>query len=232
MNINSGTRPERERSAALKIKICGIKNEETLRWVLEAGADMVGFMHFSKSPRHVEPNRIAQLIAKAGNAAHSVVVLVNPDDALVKKIGALKPGFIQLHGSETVARVQAIRELSGTKIIKVLPVATADDLSDIGAYRQVADRILLDAKPPKSATSPGGLGGVFDWNLLLELDPAIEFMLSGGLSPDNVAEAVRQVAPWGIDISSGVESALGVKDEALVRAFIHNARQAEKAKSP
>ncbi len=231
MSFNSLNRPKPERRAALKIKICGVKNQETLRWVLEAGADMVGFMHFAKSPRHVEPERIAQLIAKAGDAAHSVVVLVNPDDALVTQVSALKPDFIQLHGSETVARVQSIRGLSGAKIIKVLPVATADDLSEIGAYHQLADRILLDAKPPKGASRPGGLGEVFDWDLLLELDPAFEFMLSGGLSPDNVAEALGRVAPWGVDISSGVESAPGVKDEALVRAFIHNAREAEKAKN-
>ncbi|HHG90165.1 MAG TPA: phosphoribosylanthranilate isomerase [Devosia sp.] len=224
-------RPEPEGRAALKIKICGIRDEETLGQTIRAGADMVGFMHFTKSPRHLEPERIAQMIARADKKTKTVVVLVNPGDGLVKTISALKPDFIQLHGNETVARVQAVRKLSGTKIIKVLPVATAEDLSDIKAFNDVADRILLDAKPPKGASRPGGLGEVFDWNLLLELDPAFEFMLSGGLSPHNVAEAVRRVGPWGIDISSGVESAPGVKDMTLVGAFINNARAAEKAKN-
>ncbi len=231
MSIGSRTGLKPERHAALKIKICGIRDEETLCQTIKAGADMVGFMHFARSPRHVEPERIAQLIASANHKTDTVVVLVNPDDALVKKISALKPDFIQLHGSETAERVQVVRELSGTKIIKVLPVATAEDLSDIEAFDAVADRILLDAKPPKDATRPGGLGEVFDWDLLLALDPAFEFMLSGGLNLENVAEAVRRVAPWGIDISSGVESAPGVKDETLVQAFIDNARAAEKAKN-
>jgi len=215
----------------LQIKICGVREEETLRWVLEAGADMVGFMHFARSPRHVELPQIDRLIAKTGKSAQTVVVLVNPDDALVKKVDALKPDFVQLHGGETVARIQAIRELSDIKIIKVLPVATAEDLSQVEAFDAKADRILLDAKPPKGASRPGGLGEVFDWNLLSVLDPAFEFMLSGGLNPDNVGAAVTEVSPWGLDVSSGVESAPGVKDEALVRAFIHNARQAEKAKN-
>ncbi len=232
MSINSLNRPKPGRHASLKIKICGVRDEKTLRWVLEAGADMVGFMHFAKSPRHVELPQIDRLIAKTGKSAQTVVVLVNPDDALVEKIDALKPDFIQLHSGETVARIQALHELSDTKIIKVLPVATAEDLSQVEAFDAKADRILLDAKPPKGASRPGGLGEVFDWNLLSVLDPAFEFMLSGGLSPDNVAEALRRVAPWGVDISSGVESAPGVKDEALIRAFIHNARQAEKANSP
>jgi phosphoribosylanthranilate isomerase len=122
--------------------------------------------------------------------------------------------------------VETIRTDAGIEIIKALPIGTAADIAHIADYLEVADRILLDAKPPKGADRPGGLGESFDWSLLKALDPSVSFMLSGGLTPDNVAEAIRTVRPMGVDVSSGVESAPGVKDKRLVEAFIRNARAA------
>jgi phosphoribosylanthranilate isomerase len=216
-------------SQPLKIKVCGISNAQSLNWAIEAGADLVGFVHFAKSPRHLEIEAIAVLIAKARGRVESVVLLVDPDDGLVGKISALAPDHIQLHGHETTERVAEIKSNSGAMLIKALPVGDPEDLTAINAYSSIADTVLLDAKPPKSATRPGGLGKVFDWDMLKQLDPEIGFMLSGGLNPDNVAEAIVRVKPRGVDVSSGVESAPGEKDETLIRAFVHNARQAEKA---
>ncbi len=217
----------------LKIKVCGISDAQSLNWAIEAGADLVGFVHFAKSPRHLEIEAIVTLIAMARgqveSRVQSVVLLVDPDDGLVSKISALEPDHIQLHGHETTMRVAEIKGNTGAMLIKALPVGKPEDLSSIRAYSNIADTVLLDAKPPAEATRPGGLGKVFDWDMLKQLDPGIGFMLSGGLNPDNVAEAVARVKPRGVDVSSGVESAPGVKDEARIRAFIHNARQAEKA---
>ncbi len=212
------------------VKICGLSDLISLGWAMDLGADMVGFVHFAKSPRHLELDKMAPLIAIAGakNHVNSVVLLVNPDDELLEQVTRLEPDYIQLHGSESVQRVAQIRQNTRCKIIKVLPIASGTDLKPIGDYDAVCDFILLDAKPPRGASRPGGLGEVFDWNVLLQLDPAFEFMLSGGLNPDNVAQAVREVAPWGIDVSSGVERAPGIKDKDRIDTFIQNARAGQK----
>ncbi|ODT48282.1 MAG: N-(5'-phosphoribosyl)anthranilate isomerase [Pelagibacterium sp. SCN 63-126] len=210
----------------LTIKICGIKTYDLLDAVIEAGADMVGFMHFQRSPRHVSVEDLAGLISAARGQVQSCVVLVNPDNSCVAEIAALGPDFIQLHGPETPHRVEAIRAEAGVEIIKAMPIGSAEDVSHVAQFSQVADMILLDAKPPKGADRPGGLGESFDWSLLESLDPALPFMLSGGLRPDNVAEAIRTVKPFGVDVSSGVETAPGVKSKMLIEAFIRNARSA------
>lgn len=210
----------------LIIKICGIKTYDLLDAVIEAGADMVGFMHFQRSPRHVSVEDLAGLISAARGQVQSCVVLVNPDNSCVAEIAALGPDFIQLHGPETPHRVEAIRAEAGVEIIKALPIGSAEDVSHVAQFSEVADMILLDAKPPKGADRPGGLGESFDWSLLESLDPALPFMLSGGLRPDNVAEAIRTVKPFGVDVSSGVETAPGVKSKMLIEAFIRNARSA------
>jgi phosphoribosylanthranilate isomerase len=210
----------------LIIKICGIKTSTILEAAIEAGADMVGFMHFVRSPRHVDIDALGQLISEARGRVETSVVLVNPDNTLVALVAALGPDWIQLHGPESPHRVEAIRAEAGLNVMKAVPIGTAEDVATVASFVDVADRILLDAKPPKHADRPGGLGVQFDWGLLKALDRDIPFMLSGGLTPDNVAEAVRQVRPFGIDASSGVESAPGEKDTALIRAFIDRARAA------
>jgi phosphoribosylanthranilate isomerase len=208
------------------IKICGIKTYDLLDAAIAAGADMIGFMHFQRSPRHVSIEELAGLISAARGQVESCVVLVNPDNSCVAEVAALGPDWIQLHGPETPHRVEAIRAEAGVEIMKALPIGSAEDLANIAAFAEVADRVLLDAKPPKGADRPGGLGASFDWSLLETLDPSLPFMLSGGLTPDNVAEAIKTVKPFGVDVSSGVETAPGVKSKKLIEAFIRNARAA------
>lgn len=210
----------------LIIKICGIKSLDMLETTIAAGADMVGFMHFPRSPRHVSIEDIATLISTARGRIQTCVVLVNPDNSCVAEVAALGPDWIQLHGPESAHRVEAIRAEAGVEIMKALPIGSAEDVSHVAAFADIADRILLDAKPPKGADRPGGLGETFDWALLEGLDPATPFMLSGGLTPDTVAAAIRTVRPMGVDVSSGVETAPGVKDKQLIEAFIRNARSA------
>ncbi len=213
----------------LIIKICGIKTEAILDTAIEAGADMVGFMHFPRSPRHLELDPIGEMISLCRGRIESCVVLVNPDNTLVAQVAALGPDWIQLHGPETPARVAAIRDEAGIAVLKACAIGGADDVAAVAGYADVADRILLDAKPPKGADRPGGLGDSFDWSLLKPLDPSLGFMLSGGLTPETVGEAVRIVRPFGVDVSTGVEKAPGVKDAAKVAAFIARAREAEAA---
>jgi len=208
------------------IKICGVKNEAILDAAVDAGADIVGFVHFPRSPRHLELDPIAELISMARGRVESCVLLVNPDNTLVAQVAALGPDWIQLHGPETPHRVTAIRDEAGIAIIKACPIGSAEDVAHVAAYAECADRILLDAKPPKGADRPGGLGDTFDWALLKALDPSLGFMLSGGLTPDTVAAAIKAVGPMGVDVSSGVEKTPGVKDAGLVRAFIEKARAA------
>jgi phosphoribosylanthranilate isomerase len=210
----------------LIVKICGIKTHALLDAAIEAGADIVGFMHVERSPRYVDLETLQELISAARGRVETCVVLVNPDNSCVMEIAALSPDWIQLHGPETPHRVEAIRDEAGIAILKALGVGSADDVAHVADFAEVADRILLDAKPPRGSDRQGGLGVPFDWTLLKALDPALPFMLSGGLTPQTVGEAIKAVRPFGVDVSSGVETAPGVKDAALIRAFIDNARQA------
>jgi len=208
------------------IKICGVRTVPILECVIGAGADMVGFMRVERSPRHVDLDTLAELISIARGRIETVVVLVNPDNTTIAEIAALDPDWIQLHGPETVHRVEMVRANAGIPVMKAVGVASAGDLAQVPAFNEVADRILIDAKSEAGADRQGGNGQRFDWGLLKALDPAIPFMLSGGLDPDNVAEAVKSVCPFGLDLSSGVETAPGVKSEELIRLFIANARAA------
>lgn len=210
----------------LIIKICGIKTLEMLDVAIDAGADMVGFVHFMRSPRHASIEEVATLISAARGRVQTCVLLVNPDNSCVAEVAALGPDWIQLHGPESPHRVAAIRAEAGVEIMKAVPIGSAEDVGHVAAFVDVADLILVDAKPPKGADRPGGLGETFDWALLKALDPSIAFMLSGGLTPQTVAEAIKTVRPYGVDVSSGVESAPGVKDKQLIEAFIRNARAA------
>jgi len=210
----------------LIVKICGIRTPEMLEAAIEAGADMVGFMHFVRSPRHVDIETLQTLISEARGRVETCVVLVNPDNSCVMEVAALSPDWIQLHGPETPHRVEAIRDEAGIAILKALSIGSAEDVANVANFAEVADRLLLDAKPPKGAERPGGHGIPFDWELLKALDPELGFMLSGGLTPDSVSDAIRQVRPMGVDVSSGVETAPGVKDAELIRSFTARARQA------
>ncbi len=210
----------------LIIKICGIKTPALLEDVIAAGADMVGFMHFERSPRHVDLETLQELISLARGRIETCVVLGTPDNSCVMEVAAFSPDWIQLHGPETPHRVAAIRDEAGIAVLKAISIGSADDVAAVAQFADVADRVLLDAKAPKGADRSGGNGITFDWNLLKALDPELGFMLSGGLTPDTVGDAIRQVRPMGVDVSSGVETAPGVKSAALIRSFTARAREA------
>ena len=213
---------------SLIVKICGLSTPETLDAALVGGADMVGFVFFPPSPRHVTLDVARALGRQAKGRAVKVALSVDADDAdLENSIDALKPDILQLHGKESVARVRDIKQKFGLPVMKALAVETRADLAALPGYAAVCDRILFDAKPPKDATRPGGLGAVFDWHLLEGLDLKLPFMVSGGLTAANVAEALRITRAGGVDISSGVESAPGIKDPELIRAFIRAARASQ-----
>jgi len=209
----------------LLVKICGLSTRETLDAALEAGADMVGFVFFSPSPRHLPLDTARELAKGVKERAIKVALTVDADDRTLEDlVEVLAPDILQLHGHETPARVSAIKRKFGREVMKALPVERASDLATLPDYAAVADRILFDARPPKGATRPGGLGAAFDWQLLKNLDLEQPFMVSGGLHADNVAEAVRVTRAGGVDVSSGVERAPGVKDIEMIRAFIRAAR--------
>jgi phosphoribosylanthranilate isomerase len=210
----------------LIVKICGIRTLDMLEAAIEAGADIVGFMHFPRSPRYVDLETLTDLISAARGRVETAVVLVNPDNSSVMEIAALSPDWIQLHGPETPHRCEAIRGEAGIAILKAIPIGSAEDVAAVPTFADATDWLLLDAKAPKGADRPGGLGVPFDWALLKPLDPSLSFMLSGGLTPETVGAAIRQVRPTGVDVSSGVETAPGQKDAGLIRAFIKEARAA------
>ena len=216
------------------IKICGLSTPDTLAAALDSGADMVGLVFFAKSPRCVDLDTARSLAEQARGRAAIVALTVDADDgAIADIITATRPDLLQLHGHETAARIAAIRSRFRRPVMKAVGIASA---ADVAAARDLAatlvteadgqDRMLLDAKPPKDAVLPGGNGLPFDRNLVVGLDLALPFMVSGGLDPANVAEAIRLVAPWGVDVSSGVERAPGIKDPARIETFIRAARAA------
>jgi phosphoribosylanthranilate isomerase len=212
---------------SLIVKICGLSTRETLDVALSAGADMVGFVFFPPSPRHLALGAAEELGRQVRGRAQKVALSVDADDALLENsIEALRPDILQLHGKEGVARVRDIKARFKLPVMKVIPVETNADLAVVPGYAAVADRILFDARAPKDATRPGGLGAVFDWRLLEGLDLNVPFMVSGGLDTANVADALRLTRAGGVDISSGVESAPGVKDPEKIREFIRAARAA------
>jgi phosphoribosylanthranilate isomerase len=209
----------------LLVKICGLSTRETLDVALDAGADMVGFVFFPPSPRHLSLELGRDLSRQVKRRALKVALTVDADDSTLDNImDALSPDIFQLHGKESVARLRDIKQKFDRPVMKAVPVATAADLAVLPGYASVADRILFDARAPKDATRPGGLGEPFDWHLLENLDLKLPYMVSGGLHADNVAEAVRVTRAGGVDVSSGVESAPGVKDPEMIKAFIRAAR--------
>jgi phosphoribosylanthranilate isomerase len=213
---------------SLTVKICGLSTPETLDAALAAGADMVGFVFFPASPRHVSLEVARDLGRQVRGRAKKVALSVDADDVLLaNSIDALQPDLLQLHGSETTARIRDIKHKFGLPVMKAIAVETRADLATLPGYAEVAGRILFDARPPKGATRPGGLGAAFDWHLLEKLDLKLPFMVSGGLNAANVADAVRVTRAGGVDTSSGVERTPGQKDPDMIRAFIRAARATE-----
>jgi phosphoribosylanthranilate isomerase len=212
------------------VKICGLRTPDALDAALEAGADMVGFVFFPPSPRNLGIEAARALGERVQGRARMVALSVDATDAEFERaIEALKPDMLQLHGKETPDRVVAVRSRFGLPVIKALPIEQKSDLAPIRIYEKVADRLLFDARAPRDATRPGGLGKTFDWQLLENLDLAVPFMLSGGLDAGNVAQALRITHAPSIDVSSGVERAPGEKDLDKVRAFVRAARAADAA---
>jgi len=212
----------------VEIKICGLMTPDTLDVALDAGADYVGFVFFPPSPRHLGFEAARPLGARVRGRAKKVALSVDADnDWLAASIDALKPDMLQLHGRETPERVAAVRSLFRLPVMKSIPVETRSDLSPIRLYAHAADRLIFDARAPREATRPGGLGKSFDWNLLAGIDPGIPFMLSGGLDAANVAEALRITQAAAVDVSSGVERSPGIKDLDKIRAFVRAVRAAD-----
>lgn len=209
-----------------KVKICGLSTAETMLLALDAGADFVGLVIFPPSPRNVSLAQAAELAGIARGRAQIVALLVDPDDSLVDAVVAqVKPDYLQLHGDETPARVAQVRQRAGLPVIKALKVATRDDAQAALTYLGIADLILFDAKPPPDATRPGGHGTAFDWTVLDAVKARIgPFMLSGGLDPDNVGQAIAATAAPMVDVSSGVEAKRGEKSPDLIRRFLRAAK--------
>lgn len=206
------------------VKICGLSTPETLAATIEAGADMAGFVFFEKSPRHIGLETARTLGALAAGRIKKVALTVDaPDAALGEVVDALAPDLLQLHGAETPQRVAAVKARFKLPVIKAVGVASAEDVAGARAYEGVADILLFDAKPTPGAVVPGGAGVAFDWDLLRNIS-AKDWMLSGGLDPQNVAEAIRRTGARAVDVSSGVERARGVKDVDKIRAFVSAAR--------
>jgi phosphoribosylanthranilate isomerase len=215
---------------SLLVKICGLNTPEALDVALEAGADWVGFVFFPPSPRHLAFDAARALGGRVKGRARKVALSVDADDGLLEaSIAALNPDLLQLHGKESPERVLAIQSRFKLPVMKAIAVEQPKDLAAVPLYAAVADRLLFDARAPREATRPGGLGRQFDWHLLQRLDPGVPFMLSGGLHAGNVADALRVTRAPGVDVSSGVERAPGEKDPDKIRAFVRAARDAWKA---
>ncbi len=210
-----------------EIKICGINDLAAMEAAVEAGADYVGLVFFPPSPRAISLPDAARIAQVARGRAKIVALTVDADDSLFEGIAKqVNPDIFQLHGRESVERLTALRQRYGKPLMKALPIASESDLQAAEKYAQFSDWILFDAKPPKDATRPGGHGKSFDWNLLASMKRTKPIMLSGGLDPANVAAAIATVQPDAVDVSSGVESAPGMKDVSKIRMFVANARSA------
>jgi phosphoribosylanthranilate isomerase len=205
-----------------KAKICGLSTPEAVSAAIDGGAAYLGFVLFEKSPRNLTPEAAARLVAPVrGGAVKTVAVTVDPDDALIDRLMAtMKPDLIQTHGKETPARVRQIAERSGVGVIKAFSVSSASDVDQARAFETVAEQFLFDARPVEGSVLPGGTGARFDWTLLEGRRFARPHFLAGGLDPWNVAEAIRVSGAPLVDVSSGVERGPGLKDPALITAFL------------
>ncbi len=210
---------------AIQVKICGIASVEAADAVLRAGADFAGLVFHPRSPRHVTPDKAAQLAARLRGRTRIVALLSDPKNEDVESaIAAAQPDFIQLHGRETPERIAALHARFGKPVIKAIAVAESSDLACVPVYESVVDMLLFDAKAPAAATREGGHGAPFDWQLLRGRSFKRPWLLAGGLNADNVARAIRSAEAPGVDVSSGVETAPGVKSAELIAAFVICAR--------
>ncbi|WP_133489328.1 phosphoribosylanthranilate isomerase [Aliiroseovarius marinus] len=213
---------------SISVKICGLKDPEQLAAAVEAGARYIGFNFFPKSPRSVTVEQAAALMLDVPMGVAKVALVVNMDDAGIEEIvNGTTTDMIQLHGSESPERVAEVKARFGLPVIKAIGIAGPDDVAQIERYAGVADQLLIDAKAPKGADLPGGNGVPFDWRLVQRKYWPCPWMLAGGLTADNVAEAIRLTGAKQVDVSSGVESAPGVKDPGLMHAFVSNAHAAK-----
>jgi phosphoribosylanthranilate isomerase len=214
----------------LLVKICGLNTPQALDVALDAGADQVGFVFFAPSPRNLGYDAARALGERVKGRAGKVALTVDAsDDMLADIVEALHPDMLQLHGTESPERVAAVRKRFGLPVMKALPIEDRASLAPIRLYDKVADKIIFDARAPREATRPGGLGKPFDWHLLEGVDPGIPFLLSGGLDVSNVADALAITRAPGVDVSSGVERAPGEKDPDKIRVFVRAARAADAA---
>ena len=213
---------------SLWIKICGLKSEDAIDAAISAGADAIGLVHFPPTPRHLEIARMAELASHARGRIEIVALTVDANNGTVLALREyVRPDLLQLHGTEDIERIGFVRALSRLPVMKAVGIRDRDDLAAAQEATKAADRLLLDAKPPKDATRPGGNGEAFDWTLLRDLDVAVPAVLSGGLAPETVADAIAIARPDGVDVSSGVETAPGIKSPELIEAFVRTARDAE-----
>ena len=209
------------------VKVCGLTTAEAVDAAVAGGAAYLGFVFFPKSPRHLDAVTARALAAPARGKARIVAVTVDADDALLTELALMfQPDLIQLHGSETPARAAQVRSLTGAGIIRALPVSNPADLDAATGWAEAADHLMFDARPPEGSDLPGGVGASFDWAMLSGRRFERPWFLAGGLTPANVADAVRISGAPAVDVSSGVESAPGVKDPALISAFLKAARAA------
>jgi phosphoribosylanthranilate isomerase len=210
-----------------KVKICGLGTEAALAAALEGGADYVGLVFFPPSPRNLSPVAAGPLAALARGRARIVALMVDPDDALIEAVmAAVDPDLLQLHGEESPERVAEVRRRWARPAMKAVKVETAQDAEAALRYQGVADLVLFDARAPKGSLLPGGNGAPFYWRALAGVKDRIAYMLSGGLTPDNVAEAIRVTGATTVDVSSGVEMRPGEKDPELIRRFLRAAKAA------
>ena len=208
-----------------RVKICGLTSPEAIKGAAQAGATYGGLVFYEKSPRHLSLAKAREVAMAAPPGFAKVAMVVNPQDAFLEEMLSQVPiDILQLHGAEQPQRVQQIKQSTGLPIMKALGIATAQDLREIDRYAEICDQLLIDAKPAPGAKLPGGNGLAFDWQLLENHTWKIPWMLAGGLTPDNVAQAVRVTQARQIDVSSGVESAPGTKDIDKMRNFVAQAR--------
>jgi phosphoribosylanthranilate isomerase len=214
---------------AVEVKICGINSEHALEAAISAGADYVGFVFYPRSPRHVTVEQAIRLREQAESRIKTVALTVNaPLPALVELAEKLRPDFFQLHGDESPQHMKAIRAETGLRLIKAIKVGEADDVKQANLFAPAADFILFDARVPQTPASlPGGNGASFEWTWLRARTDMRNAFLSGGLSPENIRTAIAASGAHRVDVSSGVETAPGVKDVALIRDFIDNAKAAQ-----
>jgi len=209
----------------IRIKMCGLTRPEDVAAAVLAGANYVGFVFFEKSPRHLALDAAAAMAQSAPGGVAKVALVVDADDAALDALMAQVPiDMLQLHGSESPQRVTAVKARYGLPVMKAVGIAGAMDLPQLDVYARVADQILVDAKPPKGADRPGGNALAFDWTLIQNRRWPVPWMLAGGLTPHNAALAIERTGARQLDVSSGIESAPGIKDAKLMSAFVDSAR--------